>query len=79
MVFRAIQALADTDHSAALVDVLGDSSRHFLVRQEAAKALGQQRNVDMLLPFSDDKHDGVRQRSDSVIGQWFGWWRNTVA
>ena len=59
--FRAIDALAETDHAEPLSGVLSDTSRHFLVRTEAARALGKQRRTDLLMPHVGDSHDRVRQ------------------
>jgi len=60
-VFRAIDALAETDEATALAEILSDGSAHFLMRIEAARALGKQRRTDLLLAHTATQHDGVRR------------------
>ena len=69
VVFRALRALADTDHHEPVVSVLSDLERHFLIRAEAAKTLGKQRRMTDLREFSADKHDEVRRSVVRALGQ----------
>jgi aminopeptidase N len=67
-VFRALRELTDTDKSDAVEAVLADTERHFLMRMEAAKTLGKQRQTARLLPHADDAHDGVRRAAIRALG-----------
>jgi len=67
-VFRAIRALGETDHSDVLMAVLADDSRHFLFRQDAARALGKQRQMAALMKHADEPHDGVRRAVVRALG-----------
>lgn len=67
-VFKAIDALAETDESVALDGVLSDESAHFLFRIEAARSLGKQRRTDLLLAHTSSAHDGVRRAVVSGLG-----------
>jgi len=68
-VFRALRALAETDHHGPVLEVLSDKGRHFLVRSEAAQTLGKQRRMAELRDFSADKHDEVRRSVIRALGQ----------
>jgi len=67
-VFRALSALADTDHAEPVVAVLADTERHFLVRSAAATALGKQRKMDVLRRYAADAHDRVRMSVIAALG-----------
>ena len=68
-VFRALRALAETDHHEPVLNVLQDRERHFLIRAEAAQTLGKQRRMAELRAFSADKHDEVRRSVVRALGQ----------
>jgi aminopeptidase N len=65
----AISALSDTKKSDGLAKVLGDSQRSPLVRAAAAKALGAQRNSDLLRPFLLGQHGRVREAVIRGLGR----------
>ncbi|MEC8191792.1 MAG: M1 family metallopeptidase [Myxococcota bacterium] len=68
-VFRAIEALSETDHSEPLAALLADTTAHPLVRSEAAEALGEQRRTDLLLAHADDGHARVRRAVILALGR----------
>jgi len=67
-VFRALTALSETELSDPISLVLGDTGRHYLIREAAAQALGRQRNVDAVRPFAADRHDRVRKAAVRALG-----------
>ena len=65
----AIQALAETDTSEGLAQVLADTARVPAVRAAAARALGKQRQTEALLPFLGVDHERVLQGVIKGLGQ----------
>ena len=69
---RAIEALAETDRTEELSAVLSDPEAHVELRSKAAWGLGEQRNLEALLPHIEDAQVLVRKAVVAGIGQCHG-------